>query len=227
MHGAMRADRDRSPSRSARQTETRWPTKVATRTSDGSPAGRPAERRPMHTPDGCGHVMPLRSRSSASTDSTGATRIAMVIGAVVVVVHVANLRALVWSPPERMSWVDGSASAEPQHWPAGYRALAVDPVDPEVGDPLVDDLPPGHPGQPEAFTEVWTARGIHGGLIRRRSGVETQLRRDQVERDLPELQAHRRRAGCVGAPTARRRFSLPHASPRLDKLLGWLVTRLD
>jgi hypothetical protein len=78
----------------------------------------------------------------------------VVIGAVVAVVQVANLRALVSSPPERMSWVDGSASAEPQPWPAGDRALAADPVDPEVGDPLVDDLPPGHPGQPEAFMEV-------------------------------------------------------------------------
>jgi len=33
MDGAMRADRDRSPSRSTRQTDTRWPTTIATRTS--------------------------------------------------------------------------------------------------------------------------------------------------------------------------------------------------
>jgi len=76
MDGAMRADRDRSPSRSAPQAKARWPTKIATRTSDGPPAGRLAERRQMQVPERCGHVMPLRSRSSASTDSTGATRIA-------------------------------------------------------------------------------------------------------------------------------------------------------
>jgi len=45
------------------------------RTSDRSPAGRPTERRRVQAPDRCGHVMALRSRSSASTDSTGATRI--------------------------------------------------------------------------------------------------------------------------------------------------------
>jgi hypothetical protein len=48
----------------------------------------------------------------------------------------------------------GSASAGPQPWNAEDRAFAADQVDPEVGDPLVDDLPPGPPGQPEAFMEV-------------------------------------------------------------------------
>jgi len=52
----------------------------------------------MQAPDRCGHVMPLQSRSSASTDSTGATRNAVAIGAAVALMHVANLRVLVTRP---------------------------------------------------------------------------------------------------------------------------------
>ena len=141
-----------------------------------------------------------------------------VIGAIAAVVHVANLRALVSSPPEPMSWVDGSASAELKPWPAGDRALAADPVDPEVGDPLVDDLPPGHPGQPEAFMEV-----SFGGDRAWKLSSEP-IRSSRTSRSC-------RYFGDALAGPVRRPPGVASAfltpSPRLDKLLGWLVIRLD
>jgi hypothetical protein len=92
------------------------------------------------------------------------------------------------------------------------------PVYPEVGDPLVDDLPPSHPGQPEVFMEVSfggdRAWKLSSDAIRSsRTSRSCRFFDDSLARTM-------RRPPRVASA-----FLTP--SPRLDELLGWLLIRLD
>jgi len=172
----------------------------------------------MQAPDRCGHVMPLRSRSSASTDSTGATRIAVVIGAVVAAVHVANLRALVSSPPERMYWGDGSASGGRNPGPPGTGPL---PPTRSIRRSVTHLSTTCRPVILDSPRRSWRS---HSAEIGRGNSAPTRSGRAGPP-GAAGTSATRWLRRCADRPASLQPSS--RLSPRLDKLLGWLVTRLD
>lgn len=172
--------------------------------------------RRVRAPDRSRHVIGSRSRQS-STDSRAPPSLAVVIGAGVPVMHVANLRALVTSPRAHVRGGWGRRRGDAALVRRGSR-LCRRRVYPEVGDPLVDVLPPGQPGQPDAFMEVSfggdRAWKLSSGALRSSRTFRSCRFFDDA------LAGSMRRPPRVAA-------ALLTPSPRLDELLGWPLIRLD
>ena len=213
MDGAMGADRDRDQSRPAPQAKARGRRRSRHRRAFG-PRLNAWRVREL---DRCRHVMALRRRSILHR-LEGATRVAVVIGAVVTMMHVANLRVLVTSA---RAHVRGGRDRRQEGCNPGSPRTAPLPTTRLSGDRRPTRRRPavGHLVQPEPFMEV-TSGGDRAwrpssGAIR-----SSSTRRRSCRFFGDALAGSMRRPPHVASG-----FLTP--SPRLDEPLRWLLIRLD